>query len=141
MDSLGGLLTKGLGSNFSAVVLNFPSFNFNITVTPIPPEPEIKAGGGGAVSGPIPDDIKYYNVAITVTLKGKHYGKNYTVKQRTADMIIRITNLITKARNSIEIAVDRIKQAFGVVDVQRRGDVTVDIKKQVDVKFKTPDKK
>lgn len=109
MDSMGGLLTKGLGADSTALIVGFFQLKLSVSITPITPP----HGGGGSVPNtfvPIsyPDDApdvdKFKNITITVKFDNKSFvSRQYTVPTERAYSISVTINRINRLLSSIQL--------------------------------------
>lgn len=110
------LITKGLGSNASAMVTGFFSL-VTVTVGPLPPTPAPSGGGGGTVLIPYPEELRKRKRLVTVTFKigkDKYVKREYIVDIDRADQIVSIMNFTTNVQRGaskvFKVSVDSIKK-------------------------------
>lgn len=117
MDSLGGILTKGLLGNpilahfnlfyFEIIVTETPTPTVTDTPTPtptLPPTPTPLPGDiglkGNSHAG-MPEEKREKTVRIAIKFKSREYVETYTLNDRKLRITINIVNYLNKAANKL----------------------------------------
>jgi hypothetical protein len=113
MDTLGGILTNGLGGDCTAMILGPFRLKVFIDVK------DVEVGGGGHAGGVTPvdidnirDDIKHdpkKYVRITVKMGKKEIFKEYIVSKNRSEKIVKVANFINKTLQKISVTVNNFK--------------------------------
>lgn len=112
-----GILTNGLGGNASNMILG--QFNlgfFEVTITPEPPitPPPVTPVGG---IGGDPEIITKQRITFTIRRKGVTWQKSYVIDESKGKILIRITKVINKVIDRINITIKGIKKKLGSIDI------------------------
>lgn len=118
-DSLGGILTKGLGSNSTAFII--APWNLKLVITV-----EDKGGGKSRVSGGgiYPVDTDHLeeepkkNIYISVKLGNKIIEKNYLVSKNRSDKIVNIVNILNKTTENFNLTVNKFRKVVHNITVK-----------------------
>jgi hypothetical protein len=123
IDSLGGILTKGLlGNGPTSLILGYFNLGiFDITITPTPPT----SGGGSAVISHWPsvrsqdeaDDDKY--LTIKIRLQQQEITRTYRISNKRASVFIKLNESVKVFVEKTEIIFDKfivkpIKKVFKI---------------------------
>ena len=124
MDSLGGILTNGLGGDCTAMILGPFRLKVFIDVNDI--VPIIASGGGGGtfpidttyeVEDLVPEELKKL-VTIAVVM-GKHrLEREYIVSKDRSDRIVEVTNFINKTMAAMSVGISNFRHKVKRVTAQ-----------------------
>ena len=111
------IITQGLGgdaSNMIVVHFHLGFFEIGIIVPPSPP------WGGGGVGGPAPtafpdrtedwDQDAPRTIIVRVTFNKKKTEKIYIVSSKQLDVIIAVSNFLSKTRDRITVTITNVKR-------------------------------
>ena len=112
-DSLGGILTSGLGGNYTSMIIGPFRLKILIKVEDV--------GGGGVSSSFTPrlstydDDSKYKHdpkklVTIMLKLGDTEIEREYTVSKNRSEMIVKVANLINQTVQSMSVNISGFKK-------------------------------
>ncbi len=119
-DSLGGILTNGLGGDSTAMILGPFRLKIFIDVRDVNP----KRPGGNAAVFPIrrDDDDKKQElkklVCITVKMGENDIYREYIVSKERSDKIVEIANVINKTLQNIGVSITNFKSKFKNITTQ-----------------------
>lgn len=118
-DSLGGILTNGVGGDFNALILG--PFRLNITVGE-PPDFTTKAGGAHADFDRFRDEIYKDEepkklVFISVKMGDTIIEKRYVVSKQRSDKIVTVVKWLNKTLFDMKIRVIKFKKKMGTITV------------------------
>lgn len=120
MDSMGGMLTKGLGADASAMILGRFRLKLLTVEIIVPP---ISTGGGSRpyAPGEIKDFYRPYyppkgpqkHVIIRVTFKtgslaGKEYSRDFMVSEKSANTTLKVLDVANKTKDGITTTMTEI---------------------------------
>lgn len=146
MDSMGGIITKGLGADCTAMIIGYFRLKLDVTITPIP---QSGGGHGSSVTDFTPvyypdrtnnDDERneldaLQNVKITVKFDNKQLiSREYVMPLNRASKVVVVINSINRALSRMQIG---LTQNI-VVNMIR--DVTAKFNKKIDANVKQPGK-
>lgn len=102
MDSLGGMLTKGLLGN--PILAQFNLFFFSIVITT--PDPPNTGGGGSTWAGTSSrsterEEDQVRNITIAVKFKTKEFVKTYELTEKKLSVTINILNIVSRTVNKL----------------------------------------
>lgn len=118
MDALGGILTKGLGADMSAMILGQFRLKILSIVVVAPP-----TGGGGVSGGSVPTTSSQLylpytkhlsqttrHVIVTVQFsEDRTWKKHYAVDRDKAEIIIKVINFFNAVKGKVAISVGKIR--------------------------------
>jgi hypothetical protein len=119
-DSLGGILTNGLGSDSTAMILGPFRLQIFIDVEDV----GLKRPGGVAAAFPIrrdDDDEKQELkklVCITVKMGENEIYREYIVSKEGSDKIVEIANFINKTLQNMSVSITNFKSKFKNITTQ-----------------------
>lgn len=114
VDVAAGIITQGLGGDASNMIVGHFHLGFFEIGIIVPPTP---GGGGGSVApGAFPDRTEDWDqdaprtIIIRVTFRKKKTEKIYIVSSKQLDVIIAVSNFLSKTKDRITVAVTNVKR-------------------------------
>ena len=112
MDIMGGILTKGLGGDCSAMIIGPFRLKLEVELVDIP------TGGPGGVGLPRPIDTSRPEeieklVRFYAKFGEREFRREFIVSEDRGQKIIKVTRMINNTFNNISIKVDKFKRSVG----------------------------
>jgi len=115
VDVAPGIITQGLGGDASNMIVGHFHLGFFEIGIIVPPKPG-GAGGAGVAPGAFPDRTEDWDqdaprtIIIRVTFNKKKTEKIYIVSSKQLDVIIAVSNFLSKARDRITVTITNVKR-------------------------------
>jgi len=135
-DSMGGILTKGLGADSTSLIVGF--FRLKLIVGDIPVTPPGARGGGGtggSYGRKRDDDDNLRQITLYLTFAKTEIIRQYTVTNITANRLVTIINTLTRVKDKVSVAFRKTLNVQFVRDIKanwRKKDVQLENIQNVD---------